>query len=172
MGYSPFELDQALKSITILVDTREQDTPALHRRLSGLGCAYRRQKLDSGDYGAEYTDRDGQCVALPIVVERKMALDELCNCFTRGRERFKREFERAKDAGNKMYLLVENANWENAFSGKYRSKLNPESLIASLLAWSIQYGFQVFFCKPESTGKLIYKIMRYELKELLENDGG
>lgn len=172
MEYSPFELDQALQSMTILVDTREQDTPALHKRLNGLGCTYERQKLDCGDYGAAYTDRDGQRALLPVAVERKMALDELCCCFTRERDRFKREFERARDANIKFYLLVENASWENVLAGKYRSKLNPEALIASVLAWSIRYGFQVIFCKPESTGKLIYKIMRYELKERLENDSG
>lgn len=172
MEYSPFELDQALQSMTILVDTREKDTPVLHKRLDGLGCTYERKKLECGDYGATYTGRDGLRAVLPVAVERKMALDELCSCFTRERERFKWEFERAKNLGIKLYLLVENASWENVFAGKYRSKFNPEALIASVLAWSIRYSFQVIFCKPESTGKLIYKIMRYELKERLENGGG
>ena len=161
-----------MHSIKILVDTREQDTPSLHMRLAGLGCPYERKKLDCGDYGASYTDNNGQSVILPVAIERKMALDELCACFTRERERFQREFERAAESGIKIYLLVENASWENAFAGRYRSKVNPDALIASVLAWSIRYGFQVFFCKPESTGKLIYKIMKYELKEMLENDSG
>jgi len=171
MQYTHFEVDESLKSMVILVDTREQDTPTLHRRLEGLNCPFEREKLDSGDYSCKYTLPDGTIHRLNAMVERKMNVDELCNCFTKGRARFEREFERAKESETKIYLLIENGSMDNVLNGKYRSKMEPSSLSASLLAWSIRYGFITHFCKPENTGLLIYKILRYELKELLESEG-
>lgn len=160
-----------LESMVILYDTREQDTPALRKRLEGFKCPSRRSKLDYGDYSCEYINTQGELKSMhnKVVIERKMSLDELCTCFTSGRDRFQREFERAKEDGAKVYLLVEDGNYEKMFNGKYRSKLHPNSFIASYLAWSIRYNLQLIFCKAETTPKIIYKIMYYELKEYLEN---
>ena len=52
--YSPFALEKALESLTLLVDTREQDTPALRERLRSCGLPTRREKLDFGDYSCAY----------------------------------------------------------------------------------------------------------------------
>lgn len=98
-----------------------------------------------------------------------MSLDELCTCFTSGRERFKREFERAKVDGARIHLIVENDNYEKLYNHKYRSKLLPQSFIASLLSWSMKYNIQLHFCKAETTGKLISDILHYELREFLLN---
>ena len=103
-----------------------------------------------------------------ICIERKMNLDELCACFTRSRARFEREFIRAREDGAKVYLLVENANWEKALSGAYRSRMNPAALTASLLAWSGRYNLVPVFCRSETSGELIGRILRYELKTILE----
>lgn len=164
-----FEIQDALESMQILVDTREQDTAAFRRRTQNFP-KWRREKLDAGDYSAEIT-AGGTTFPLSVSVERKMNLDELCQCFTSGRERFQREFERARAAGTKMYLIVENADWSKVFDGSYRSRLNPNALIASILAWSIRYNIQFIFCKPSECGKLIYKILYYHAKEVLEHDG-
>lgn len=171
MNYTPFEIQDTLESMVVLVDTREQDTPALKTRLEGLGCPYERCKLDYGDYACRYINPAGNPQILPVFIERKMSLDELCTCFTRERKRFENEFMRIKEANIKPYLLVENASWEKVFSGTYRSKLNPSSLIASILAWSVRYRIRVTFCKSDTSGKLIYKILYYELKEFLEKGG-
>lgn len=99
-----------------------------------------------------------------------MHLDELCLCFGKERPRFEREFERARDAGCRIYLLVENGSWEKAYNGKYRSLLNPNALIASIDAFRARYGMQLDFCKEETTGRLLRDILYRELKEYLEND--
>ena len=96
-----------------------------------------------------------------------MNLDELCQCFGRERKRFEREFERAKAAGTKIYLLVENGNWEKAYNGKYKSLMPPQALIASINAFRARYGMQLDFCKEETTGKVIHDILYRELKEYL-----
>lgn len=164
-------MKRSLDSMVILVDTREQDTPSLRRRLELTGRPWERKKLDFGDYSAKCRLPDGEWLDLSprVAVERKMSFDELCACFCRGRGRFTREFERAKAAGAAVYLLIENASWENALAGKYRSRMNPKSFVASITAWLARYRCQVIFCKAETTGVLIHEILYRELKEVLES---
>ena len=161
-------MKRSLDSMVILVDTREQDTPSLRRRLELMNCPWERQKLDFGDYSAKCRLPDGEWLDLSpkVAVERKMSFDELCACFCRGRQRFTREFERARKAGATVYLLIENASWE------YRSQMNPKSFIASMTAWLARYRCQLIFCKSETTGILIHEILYRELKEVLESKGG
>ena len=168
--YNHFEIDRMLRSMVILYDTREHETQALRDRLAGFSCPAERRKLDYGDYSVQYTDLGGNIVPLDHVmsVERKMSLDELCACYTSGRERFRREFERARLDGAKIHMIVENATYEKMFGGNYRSRLNPNALTASHLAWAERYRIQLHFCRPETTGKLIYKILYYGLKVYLE----
>ena len=161
----PVEVKAALESAVLLLDTREQETPRLRERLRKIGWPVERHKLDFGDYSVKC---DCLSLADSVVIERKMSLDELCECFGRSRSRFEREFERAKATGATTYLLVENASWEAVYAGKYRSKMAPQSLVASICAWLARYDCQILFCKPETTGQLIRDTLCRELKERLE----
>ena len=166
-----FEISNCIASIQILVDTREQDTERARKRYSMFPCPSSRQALDFGAYSYCVTLPDGGIVPMSerFAVERKMNLDELAACFTHERERFEREFQRAKDAGAQMVLIVENATFENLLNHKYRSKFNPEAFIASLVAWEFRYGFHLIMCKEETTARLIYEYCKRDLKERLEN---
>lgn len=163
-------MKHALQSIEILVDTRERDTAALQRRLADMGYPHRRKKLDFGDYSAACTLADGRTADFSgrVAVERKMSLDELCNCYCRERTRFEREFRRAAVCGAKLYLLIENGDWEKVYGGSYRSLMSPEALRASMLAWLARYNCQLIFCRPETSGRLIGDILYREVKERLE----
>ena len=55
-----------------------------------------------------------------------------------------------------------------AFQEEYRSMLPANALIASMLAWSERYNVHNYFCSPNTTGKLVYKILYYAMKERLE----
>lgn len=168
MNYA--EIDDALASMVIIYDTREQPTPALMRRLSAFPCETRREMCGFGDYSAACTLPDGSELSLNgvVAVERKMSLDELSRNFTAGRERFAREFERATENGGKLYLLVEDSSWDMVFAGRYKTKFNKEAYIASLMAWQARYNTQIVFCTATISPMMIYKILRYELKERLE----
>lgn len=169
--YTHFEVKKMLDSMICLYDTREQETVALKKRLEGLKCPSERYKLNFGDYSLAYIDLDGNKVYLTdkVAIERKMNLDELCGCFTSSRARFEREFLRARESGAKIHLLVEEGTYEKMFNGGYKSRLNPDSLIASWLAWANRYNIQLHFCKKETTPRLIYKILYYHLKTHLES---
>ena len=164
---APHEIEEALKGMVVLVDTREQDTARLRVRLKDMKCEYERCKLDFGDYSAKVPVND-EGLTLNVAIERKMELDELAQCYCNGRKRFEREFERAQTAGAKIYLLIENATWEDAYMGNYRSKMSPQALIASILAWLSRYRCQVIFCRQRTSGRLIYDILYREAREHLE----
>ena len=162
----PVDVDASLKSMVCLVDTREQDTPAFRERISHFD-QWERYKLNAGDYSAKFLLPDSSWFFLPVAIERKYAIDELCMCYCQQRGRFEREFERALEAHSKLYLLVEGGSWENVYSGKYRSQMNPKSLVGSILAWLARYNCQLIFCKKETSGQLIKDILYREGKEAL-----
>ena len=168
---TPFELTKSLESIVCTVDTREQDTPSLRRRLKDIGFPYERKKLNFGDYSCIVTLPNGEICDLSGVftIERKMDIDELASCFTSQRKRFTAEFERAKEAGAKIYLLLENGTMEKILNGQYRSKVHPNSLMASIFAFLVRYNCQILFCKAETSGRVIKEILYREAKEYLQD---
>lgn len=169
------DIEACLKSMSVLIDTREQPTERAKKRYQSFGVPYHRQKLNYGDYTYNFRLPNGQDlfeVDIPVdgkaVIERKMNLEELSSCFTHERDRFKAEFERAKQNNANVYLLVENASWENLINGKYKTKYNSKAFISTICAWSVRYNIKIIFCKSETTGRLIKEILYRELKEQLE----
>ena len=157
------ELTEELKKLTIICDTREQDTHCEdYFKAKKIPCVVR--KIDTGDYSAQLGDTTFE---REIVVERKRNLDEICGNFTAERERFEREFIRAKAYGTKVYLIIEDATWSDIFLANYRSKLPVKSLIASLLSWMVRFNITVLFCNPDETPKIIYGIFYYYVRERL-----
>lgn len=162
------EIDKALQTFTILVDTREQPTERSRKRLDSMQCPVERKKLNFGDYSAKCTYNGTEySLEYSVAVERKMNIDELCNCFCKDRKRFTKEFERAKEAGGKIYLLIENADIEKMYNGKYRSLMTSKALIASLFTFVARYNSPVIFCREETSGKIIKDILYREMKEHL-----
>jgi len=122
------------------------------------------RKIDTGDYSAQLGDMS---MEREIVVERKRNLDEICGNFTTERERFEREFMRAKAYGTKVFLIIENASWTDIFLGNYRSKTSSKSLLGSLLSWMVRFNITVTFCKPEETARIMWWVFYYAAKEKL-----
>lgn len=157
------ELTEELKKLRIICDTREQDRHVTDYLIKH-SIPHTTRKLDTGDYSAEL---DSISFERDIVVERKHNLDEICGNFTAERERFEREFIRAKAYGTKVHLIIENASWSDIFLGNYRSKLPPKSLVGSLLSWMVRFNVSVTFCRPDETAKIIYAIFYYYVRERL-----
>lgn len=176
--YTDKEINCILKSMGVLVDTREQVWDNIKNALDNAKCPVERGKLSQGDYTAFIPISafpgcqpiDGiTSLQDEVVIERKANLDEIAGNFTVDRDRFEREFIRAKANGVKIFLLIENSSWEDIFSHNYRSKLSPKSLYGSLLSWQAKYNLTILFCRPAETGRIIYGILYYWLKNILEN---
>ena len=164
--WSDKELADAMNDLTIICDTREKVNGHVTKYFQKQNVQYITRKLDTGDYSAQV---GALSLEKDIVIERKHNLDEICGNFTAERERFEREFLRAKAYGVKVVLIIENATWGDIFVGNYRSKVSPKSLLGSLLSWMVRFNVTVTFCRPEETGKLIHGILYYAAKEMLVN---
>ena len=167
-------MTEVLNTFQILVDNREQATPKAVERYKSFGVPYKRATLNYGDYCGIITLNDSEIydtahsVKASCVIERKMSLDELAMCFTRGRDRFRREMERAASNNSTVYLLVENATYEGIIKNRYRSRFSPSAFLASLTAWTVRYNLRPIFCKADTSGQLIKEILYRDMKERLE----
>lgn len=175
--YTDKEVRAILKQMGVLVDTREQKWEHIRWMLDQAGCRVERGKLGQGDYTAfvpmsafpGFQDVPGlYSLQDEVVIERKANLDEIAGNFTTGRDRFEREFIRAKSKGVKVFLVIENASWADVLSHNYRSQLSPKSLMGSLLSWQAKYNVTIVFCRPEETARILYSTLYYWLKARLE----
>lgn len=165
----PVDIQNALDAALVICDTREQPTPRLKARLKQIGMPVKRKALLFGDYTIECPLPNGEVFDLSdkCAIERKESANELCNCFTHDRARFEREFERAKAANARLYLLVENTTLEMLYGGHYRSKVVPQAVIASLFAWIARYDCRLIMCREQTGGLVIRDILIREAKERL-----
>ena len=170
----PKDIKTVLDSMTVLVDSREQDTDRARWRYASIGLPVERCTLDYGDYGYNATLPDGRRIydlsgriRPAVAVERKMNLDELAECFGNGRERFEREFSRAGDAGAQMWLLIEGGSWESIYDHRYRSRMAPQSLAGSIFAFCERYNLRLIFCTERTTGRIIRGILTRNLADRL-----
>ena len=159
------EINEALTELTIVVDRREKVNKHITDYFDKNKVKYIERSMSVGDYSAMLGD---MTMEGSISCERKNSIDELASCMTAGRDRFEREFLRAKANGTKVFLIIENASWSDILLHNYRSKLAPKSLIASLLSWQVRFNITVIFCKPSETGQIIYGILYYAAREALK----
>lgn len=170
-----FEIRDVLSTFEVIADTREQNTPRAKERFDAFGVPVRRATLAYGDYCGQIElpgrllHDVSETIRPACVIERKMSADEVAMCFTRGRDRFRREFERAVENNAKVYLLIENASYESILNHRYRSRYNPTAFLASLTAWTIRYNLTPVFCKAQTSGRLIREILYRDIKERLES---
>lgn len=168
-----YELDDALKSMQILIDTREKKNAHIITSLEGRKCPYMAHKLDYGDYTCCYDtgEKSGVSFETVAVVERKATLDELAGNITKGRERFEREFLRAKKAGAKVFLMIESGSYDEIQQHRYRSQLPPKSYLNTLFSWQQKYNITISFVSKAFAGDYIYATLFMALKNHLLHGG-
>jgi len=162
-------LDDIIRDMVMISDTREQKNKHILDYLDSINVPYITQKLDTGDYSFILPHYPHLNLDRKVLIEKKNSLDEICGNFTKGRERFAREFERVSD-DESMHLVIEQATWKKLLGGSYRSKLPAKSLMASVLSYSIRYDFKTWFVQPTECGELMYNILKYELRERLKGN--
>ena len=163
------EIGTVLSSMVYIVDTREKSNSHILEFFKENGIPYKVEKLDSGDYSVEVTANGFESLSKSVIVERKNSLTEISGNFTKNRERFEREFNRATENKQSMHLLVETATWKSVFNGNYRSQMSPKSMVSSLLTFSIRYNVPVWFVGKAESGRLIHELLYYGVREKLKN---
>ena len=159
------DLTQELKNLTIIADTREQQKHIIDY-FENKKVPVINRKLDVGDYSAQIGEMS---LERDIAIERKHSLDELCGNLTGDRDRFEREFIRAKANGTKVFLIVENGSYEDIYLENYRSQLPAKSLMGSLMSWQVRFNITIIFCAHQNTARIIHQILYYAAREQLLN---
>jgi len=171
--YTPSELQQILKTITILCDTREKVDKHIIDWFDGKNISYQRKKLDFGDYSfmlpanALMGTMTDKYFDKTIVIERKAHLEELSQNLAQNRDRFENEFLRSRDCDK--YLLIEKGCLTDIWDNAYKTQFKPASYMASLMAFEQRYGIRTVFVGKNYSAQWIYCKFYYYLKELLEN---
>lgn len=149
--------------MVILEDTRQQD--GKHRNIDAYfnrqGIQTERCRLYVGDY-AIANDQSR-------VVDTKQDVLEIAkDIMSADHERFRAECERAKNAGIKLLVLIEEAlpdggltNWQSPKDSRGRSltAVKGESLKRAMLTMTVKYGVRFRFCEAKDTGRLIVEYL-------------
>ena len=145
--------------MVLIEDTRNQigKHKLLNAALSELGHTVVRSKLYVGDY-ARIDD-------MSICVDTKKDWAELAgNICGKQHARFRSECERAKEAGIKLIVLVEDrgslASWASPKkrNGEPICKVNPLILENAMETMSERYGVEFQCCPKEDTARRLLKI--------------
>ena len=160
--------------MVIIEDTRNQ--AGKHRniksQLAKLGHQVVRSKLYVGDY--QLASRGD------IVIDTKKDMLELAMDLCRDHVRFRKECEKARDAGIKLVILTEEelpvgglANWQspkwktdgaNHKRGDPISQVKPETLYKQIHTMASRYGVDFRFCRRDETGKLLADLLEVGAK--------
>lgn len=160
------ELTAKLKELTVIVDSKEKVNQHILSYFDSKKIPYKIRNLETGDYSMMIGDMTFEH---DFFIERKANLTEICGNFTQNRDRFEREFLRAKANHAKPFLLIEDNTLDDVYLGDYRSQLSPKSLIASFLTWQVRFNTTIMFCNKKNSGRLIYGILYYAAREELLN---
>ncbi len=169
--YSDKEMDEIVKSMVILWDSREQKNNHILDVFEKNNITYQKKALERCDYSFYIPANDSLNIPRAlffdkeIAIERKANLDELANNWTKERDRFEKEMCLAPKT---KVLLIENSNYEDIVNGNYRSQYNKKAFLATLHTFWFRYNMPVFFMPDKNTSALfIKKYFEYYLKEFL-----
>jgi ERCC4-type nuclease len=170
--YTDKEQKELLKSLVVLIDTREQANGHILEYLDKKKIKHKNKKLDYGDYSFFLPPNQELGIIKPlyfddeIVIERKGSLTELSGNLTKDRERFEKELIRKQEA--KFYLMIENGSWEMIDQQKYRTEYRPASFKATLLSYMARYDINIIFRHKDCAGEFIHATFHYHLREVLK----
>ena len=139
---------------TIVVDQREQ-APLIFARLASVSGT-----LYAGDYSIAGLESS-------FAVERK-SIDDLANCcMGANRDRFEHELLRLRGYRFRRLLVV--GTRDDIAAGRYHSKINPKSVLATLGAFEARHDLPVVFVEtPEAGAREIERWCWWMAREVVE----
>lgn len=168
--YTDREIQQLLKSLTILVDTREQQNQHLIDYFDSKKILYEIMKLEVGDYSVMLPNCPELGISrdmyFPISIERKNSVDELVQTI-KERTRFENELIRSQKL-NFLLLVEDNKGYESILYGNYLSQYEPKALLGSLKTFEARFGFSTVFISKQYAGNYIYHHSYYYVRNYLK----
>ena len=150
----------------LIIDSREKPKAieTILQTFRKEGVPYVKSKLLFGDY-MDFNRPQ-------VVIDRKQNIAELAKNCTSDRDRFRAELERAKSAGSRLVILVEQNRYKDRdewkrvetiadlmlWSDKHTT-IRGEKVFRVLSSWCAKYPIEVRFCDKRNTGKEILRII-------------
>ena len=171
--YSDSEIQQILKYMIILVDSREKSNAHLLNYWDKHKIAYKIMALPAGDYSfalEAIPELDiPHCMYYynDVIIERKNSLEELSGCFAHTRERFNDEWSRCY--AKRRYLLIEDGSYKQLLNGEYNTNYGSKSFLGSLHSFNAKYGLEVVFMPDKELSPVfILATFQYYLRYLIK----
>lgn len=169
--YSDKEIEAIVKSMVIIVDTREKANEHIIAAFEKNKIVYITKALERCDYSFYIPRNDNFDIPRDlyfdkeVAIERKASLDELANNWTKERDRFEKEMALAPKT---KVLLLENTSYDDIINGNYRSQYNKKAFLATLHTFWFRYNIPFMFMPNKQHSALfIKKYFEYYLKEYL-----
>lgn len=156
----------------LIIDSREKPKAieGILKVFDSNGINYEKSKLLFGDY-MDFSRPQ-------IVVDRKQNIAELAKNCTTDHDRFACELERAKKAGSRLVILVEQNRYKDRDKwvrvetisdlmlwSNPHTTIRGEKIFRILSSWMAKYPIEVRFCDKRNTGKEILRIIYGEQHE-------
>lgn len=167
------ELTDLLRSIVILIDTREKKNEHITSYFDKYDVPHKRMALPCGDYSFMLPENPE--LKIPhdlyfyndIIIERKGSAEELSGNFSNGRMNFNDEFSRAR--AKKRYLMIESCSYDDIVRGNYHTDYGRKSFLASLHSFNQKYNLEIFFLPDKSLSPVyIYCTLQSYLRYLVK----
>ena len=169
--YTDKEINSILKTLTIVMDTREKSSVHITDYLNQKGVPLKIQKLNHGDYGCMLPKNEElgifRDIYLNSFIERKHGVDEITgNLQKETQHAFINELIRAQES--KFVLFVEEPDFDEKIAkGMYRSKYDPKALKGRLESLKAKYNFEIVPMSKNMIGHNIYHRFYYQAKHYL-----
>lgn len=150
--------------MVIIEDTRQQKNKhnIKHKHFESDGVQLLRCKLPFGDYAPPPK----------VAIDTKHGIEEICGNIcgsSKDHQRFKRECISARDAGCKLYILVENDDgitdlsqvhtWQNPRRFQYPNCAGGHQLQKAMTTMSERYGVVFLFCGFNDSAEIIERLI-------------
>ena len=136
-----------MTDLVVITDTREQRPLRFSDKVQVF-----RKKLEVGDYSLMGAEDQ-------VAIERK-SLSDLLGTITEGRKLFIKELRQFRSF--KYAAIVVESSWQVILSGIYGvpSQTHPNSVIGSLMSFSIKYGVQIIMAEDHDVaGRLVESLL-------------
>ena len=165
--YTEKQYKELLHHMIILHDTKEQKNEHILQYFDDMGIHHKARALKTGDYTLMLEADPSFGIYRDIwfsdmlVIERKNSIEELANNIadSGGTARFAREMSRFKDIKD-VHIVIENDRIDDIIEHHYRSQLNADSFLRTMLTWQRKSNFYLNFVQKENMGKFIYELCK------------
>lgn len=170
--YTDKEVDVILKTLTIVMDTREQQAKHISDYIHQKEIPLRIRKIDHGDYGCLIPKNEElgihRDIHLNSFVERKAHMDEITGNLQKStRTAFENELIRSQES--RFVLIVEDKDaYMKMLKGEYRSRYNPHALLGTLNTFKAKYNFEIVYLDKSLSGNWIYHHFYYQMRHYLK----